>query len=265
MTSNEGLKHLFYTRNGAKPERGIESMKRSIDVDQLNGNDVRDNAKQLAKSTVATVQEGLQSGASKTRETLLVGLGATQGLLKDWRRQKRTAKNLARAQKKAQRNLKKVQRTVQKSLQSGVSTTQDALQTGLEMAQVALEQNVKRVNKNLKKAQKNLNKNLKNLRGPLQENLQTGLSRTQDVLGKNAKRATKNLKKAQENLKDTRDTLQTQLVRRARRRRRARTIFRLGLLTGIVLVLLYTPWPGSETRNRIKQSLQSLQGLFPRQ
>jgi hypothetical protein len=240
-------------------------MKRSIDVDQLNGNDVRDNAKQLAKSTVATVQEGLQSGASKTRETLLVGLGATQGLLKDWRRQKRTAKNLARAQKKAQRNLKKVQRTVQKSLQSGVSTTQDALQTGLGVAQVALERNVKRVNKNLKKAQKNLNKNLKNLQGPLQENLQTGLSMTQDVLGKNAKRATKNLKKAQENLKDKRDTLQTQLVRRARRRRRARTIFRLGLLTGIVLVLLYTPWPGSETRNRIMQSLQSLQGLFARQ
>ncbi len=229
-------------------------MKRSIDVDQLNGNDVRDNAKQLAKSTVATVQEGLQSGASKTRETLLVGLGATQGLLKDWRRQKRTAKNLARAQKKAQKNLKKVQRTVQKSLQSGVSTTQDALQTGLGVAQVALERNVKRVNKNLKKAQKNLNKNLKNLQGPLQENLQTGLSRTQDVLSTNAKRATKNLKKAQENLKDKRDTLQTQLIRRARRRRRARTIFRLGLLTGIVLVLLYTPWPGSETRNRIMQS-----------
>jgi len=237
-------------------------MKRSIDVDQLNGNDVRDNAKQLAKSTVATVQEGLQSGASKTRETLLVGLGATQGLLKDWRRQKRTAKNLARAQKKAQKNLKKVQRTVQKSLQSGVSTTQDALQTGLGVAQVALERNVKRVNKNLKKAQKNLNKNLKNLQGPLQENLQTGLSRTQDVLSTNAKRATKNLKKAQENLKDKRDTLQTQLIRRARRRRRARTIFRLGLLTGIVLVLLYTPWPGSETRNRI---MQSLQALFPRQ
>jgi hypothetical protein len=248
-------------------------MKRSIDVDQLNGNDLRDNAKQLAKSAVATVQEGLQSGASKTRETLLVGLGATQGLLKDWRRQKRMAKNLARAQKKAQKNLKKVQRTVQKSLQSGVSNTQDALQTGLGVAQVALERNVKRVNKNLKKAQKNLNKNLKNLQGPLQENLQTGLSRTQDVLlagldttqdvlGKNAKRATKNLKKAQENLKDKRDTLQTQLVRRARRRRRARTIFRLGLLTGIVLVLLYTPWPGSETRNRI---MQSLQGLFARQ
>jgi len=253
-------------RLALSPNEGLKEeqvfMKRSIDVDQLNGNDVRDNAKQLAKSTVATVQEGLQSGASKIRETLLVGLGATQGLLKDWRRQKRTAKNLARAQKKAQKNLKKVQRTVQKSLQSGVSTTQDALQTGLGVAQVALERNVKRVNKNLKKAQKNLNKNLKNLQGPLQENLQTGLSRTQDVLSTNAKRATKNLKKAQENLKDKRDTLQTQLVRRARRRRRARTIFRLGLLTGIVLVLLYTPWPGSETRNRI---MQSLQGLFARQ
>ena len=248
-------------------------MKRSTYADRLNGNDVRENVKQLATSTVATVQGNLQSGVSKTWETLLVGLVAMQGLLKGWRQQKRTAKTLARSQKKAQKNLKKVQRTVQKSLRSGVSTTQDALQTGLEVAQVALGQNVKRVNKNLKKAQKNLRKNLKNLQGPLQENLQTGLSRTQDVLltgldttqdvlGKNAKRATKNLKKAQANLKDTRDTLQTQLERRSKRRRRARTIFRLGLLTGIVLVLLYTPWPGSETRDRI---MQSLQGLFPRQ
>src|SRR5258708_11007287 len=73
-------------RLALSPNEGLKEeqvfMKRSIDVDQLNGNDVRDNAKQLAKSTVATVQEGLQSGASKTRETLLVGLGATQGLLK---------------------------------------------------------------------------------------------------------------------------------------------------------------------------------------
>src|SRR5260370_7973972 len=108
------------------PNEGLKKeqvfMKRSINVDQLNGNDVRDNAKQLAKSTVATVQEGLQSGASKTRETLLVGLGATQGLLKGWRRQKRTSKNLARAQKKAQKNLKRFQLTVQKTFKPASTT-----------------------------------------------------------------------------------------------------------------------------------------------
>ena len=39
-------------------------------------------------------------------------------------------------------------------------------------------------------------------------------------------------------------------------------VFRLGILAGIVLVLLYAPWPGSETRQRL---VEFWQGLIPNQ
>src|SRR5207249_12204094 len=114
---------------------------------------------------------------------------------------------------------------------------------------------------------------LKNLQGTLQDTMQSGLSQTQDVLltgigatqdvlGKSTKRAAKGLKEAQKNLKDTQHSLQYQLERRARRRKRAKTVFRLGLLSGFIVMLLYTPCPGSETR---RQLIEFWQGLFPPQ
>ena len=95
-----------------------------------------------------------------------------------------------------------------------------------------------------------------------QEVLLTGIGATQDVLGKSTKRAAIGLKEAQKNLKDTQQSLQSQLERRARRRKRAKTVFRLGLLSGFIGMLLYTPWPGSETR---RQLVEFWQGLFPPQ
>jgi hypothetical protein len=41
------------------------------------------------------------------------------------------------------------------------------------------------------------------------------------------------------------------MERAARRRQRRKFFFRLGLLTGLALALLYTPWPGSESRQRL--------------
>jgi hypothetical protein len=143
---------------------------------------------------------------------MLVGLGATQELIRD--RQKRSAKNLKKAQKRVRKNLKNMQGTVQ----TGVSNTQDVLLSGLGAAQ--------------------------------------------DILEKNTRRANKNLKKAQRNLKDRRNSLQSRLGRRMRRRKRTRIMFSLGLLTGIVLVLLYTPWPGAETRHQLAEFWQD---LFPQE
>jgi len=95
-----------------------------------------------------------------------------------------------------------------------------------------------------------------------QDVLLTGLGVAQDVLEQNTRRASKGLKKAQRNVRDTRNSLQSQLERRARRRKRTRTMFRMGLLTGFVVMLFYAPWPGSETR---RQLVAFWQGLFPRQ
>src|SRR5438309_1311588 len=112
--------------------------------------------------------------------------------------------------------------TIQDSVQSGVSKVQDALLVGLGVTQELLQGQQKRSAKNLRKANKKAQKNLKKMQG----------------------------------------TLQSQLERRARRRKRAKTMFRLGLLSGFIVMVLYTPWPGSETR---RQLVEFWQGLFPPQ
>src|SRR5216683_1019760 len=84
-----------------------------------------------------------------------------------------------------------------------------------------------------------------------QDTLQSGLGLAQDAWQQNVKNANKNLKKAKKSITDVQQSVQDQLAGYARKRKRARAVFRLGLLVGIVLVLLYTPWPGSDTRRQL--------------
>jgi hypothetical protein len=228
------------------------------DLDQYNGNTVMDKAKGVAQSTLATVQGGvdlMQAGLARTQDTVQTGLSAAQDT---WQGNvKRANKNLKKAQKKMKRSLA----SMQDSVQSGLEQTQDALQGGLDVAQDTWQGNVKRASKSLKKAQKKMKHRL----ASMQDSVQSGLEQTQDVLqsglskaqgvlsvgSKNVKRAGKGLQKATGSLKDAQDSVQQQLARYARRRKRAKVLFRVGLLTGIVLILLYAPWPGSDTRRQL--------------
>jgi hypothetical protein len=54
--------------------------------------------------------------------------------------------------------------------------------------------------------------------------------------------------------------MQSSLEKRARRRQRAKFVFRLGLLSGLVLVVLYSPWSGQEIRSRL---VEIWNGFFP--
>src|SRR6266705_602107 len=106
-------------------------------------------------------------------------------------------------------------------MQTGLARTQDTVQSGLEQTQ---------------------------------DVLQSGLNKAQSVLSagrKNVKRAGKGLQSATGSLKDAQESVQQQFARYAKRRRRAKVLFRMGLLTGVVLVLLYAPWPGSDTRRQL--------------
>jgi len=223
----------------------LSTTKDIADRYQLNSDKVKEvsgMAKDVAQSTISTVQEGVQSGLEKAQDmlsTLLVGLEVAQKLLTFNKRRARL--------KKAQKSMRRVQGAVQERVQAGLTQTQEALQTGLSAAQDTWEQGSKRTRKNLKKAQKNL----KRIQGTVQENLQAGLGVVQDTWEQSAKGARKSLKKAGKNVKDVQNSLQSQLEKRARKRQRRKAMFRVGLLTGLVLVLLYTPWPGSETRRRI--------------
>lgn len=157
-------------------------------------------------------------------------------------------------------------------MQTGLARTQDTVQTGLSTAQDTWQGNVKRASKNLKKAQKKMKRSL----ASMQDSVQSGLEQTQDVLQsglnkaqsvlsagrKNVKRAGKGLQSATGSLKDAQGNVQQQFARYARRRRRAKVLFRLGLLTGVVLVLLYAPWPGSDTRRQLGEWWQQ---VFPSQ
>jgi len=157
--------------------------------------------------------------------------------------------------------------TVQDTVQSGLAKTQDTLQTGLSAAQDALQQNVKRANKSLKKARKKMKPSVGSVQdsvssslGAAQDILQSGLTVAQIMLGKNVKKAVlkrapqaslMSLKKAKRSIKDVQESVQDQLAGYRRKRKLARVLFRLGLLVGIALALLYTPWPGSDTRRQL--------------
>src|SRR6266571_2609235 len=95
-----------------------------------------------------------------------------------------------------------------------------------------------------------------------QDTVQSGLDAAQVALGKNVKRARKGIKKAKESLQAVQDSVQHELGTYARKRRVAKTLFRFGLLAGVVVALLYTPWPGSEIRHRL---VVWWQRLFPQQ
>lgn len=145
--------------------------------------------------------------------------------------------------------------TAQDTAQAGLSKTQEALQAGLEAAQVMLQKGQKRAAKNLKKAQKNI----KPLAGAAQDSLQSGLTQTQRTLQKSAKKAGESL---QQTMQDRRDAIRDRMARAARKRKRNRTLFRVGLVSGLIAALLFTPWPGSETRHQVAEFWR---GLFPKQ
>ena len=151
-----------------------------------------------------------------------------------------------------------MQGKVQKNVQSSWGQAQDLLQTGVVAAQQALQENTKKASKNLQKAQKNLQK----MQGPVQNSVQSSLAKTQDVLqtglgatqaalAKKAAQAGKGLQQVKDDVSDMQESAQARAATAKRKKARARFLFRVGLLAGVVAILLYTPWPGSETRQRL--------------
>lgn len=212
-----------------------------------------EGAKNIAQTTYANVQGNVKPVISKTQAALLAGLGLAQGLLVY--NQKKSRKNMKRARKnmkKKQRQFQNLQSNVQERLGSGWMRAQEMLQAGLGLLQTVTEKNKRDVSKNVKQAQKKAQKNLKAVRG----NLESGWNKTQGILGKRSKAISKPISQATETAKDMRNAAQKQLARYKRRRRRARAIFRLGLILGTVLAILYTPFPGSEIRHRIASRVE---------
>jgi hypothetical protein len=119
----------------------------------------------------------------------------------------------------------------------------------LGVAQEVFQKSAKSASKSLEQAQKQLG----GIPDVVQGSVQSGLSKTQEALGKGAQQATESLMQAGETVMGVPDTLQDQYASFVRKRKRARMLFRWGLLVGIVLALLYTPVPGSQVRAMLAQ------------
>lgn len=153
-----------------------------------------------------------------------------------------------------QAGLAKSRSTVQDKAQSTLLMVQGLIVTALSIAQVVIAQNLKRANKSLTKAQKNLS----HLQGSVQDSVQSGLKVAPNVLGKGTKAFGKSLAKVTDNVKDMQGSFQKRLERYQRKQARKKALFRMGLVSGIVLALLFAPWPGSETRRQLGAFMQQV-------
>jgi len=91
---------------------------------------------------------------------------------------------------------------------------------------------------------------------------QTALGNAQGSVQSRAKKASQGIAQVTSGAQDLRDSVQDRYASYQRRRQRARTLFRWGLVIGIVLALLYTPVPGEEVRRRIGEQWEQYKGYM---
>jgi gas vesicle protein len=112
----------------------------------------------------------------------------------------------------------------------------------------------------LTKVQQKLGDTLNEAQNTLQNSIQIAKAKMMVTPGTALDRGTRptdkvsrTLRQASENVKELKETAQERHEQRVRKRRRARRMFRWGLITGIMLALLYTPKPGVEIRTKLAE------------
>lgn len=203
-----------------------------------------EKAKDVAQATYTNVQGKVQAGVGRTQDALSTGLTMAQDLLKYNRPSPSSfeSKKVKQAQKTAQQTQKTIDTSWAQTLEL-IGTGLAALQTGLNLAQVTLQKNTQKAQKNLLKAQNRLKE--------MQGRVGTGWERTQGTLSTGSKQAYQRFSQAATTAKDLRYIAQEQFTAYQRRRKRAKKLFRLGLVLGLVMALLYAPISGSEARHRL--------------
>jgi hypothetical protein len=147
---------------------------------------------------------------------------------------------------------------MQKSMQQSWDKARAWLVVGAAIVATFAQENMRKAQKNLNKAQENLQK----VQGPLQSNVKSSLAKTSDVLGKSTSQAKYGLKQASTRAKEVQDSWQEQSTKRQLKRKRAKTVFRWGLIFGVALAVLYSPIAGSEMRQRIGKGCQQSYAFF---
>jgi hypothetical protein len=149
----------------------------------------------------------------------------------------------------------------------------DLLVTGVSIIIVWFYQTQRRTQKKLKQARASLQKKATPIVEKTQNVVVTGTKNASNTLQKAAanakdtvvtgtKNASNSLQKAAANAKDTKESLQDWYAHYQRKRRRNRTLFRIGLLSGLVLALFSAPRAGSDVRQYIAQRWQQYRSYF---
>lgn len=207
------------------------------------------NKAQSAYSSARDItQSGVDSGWHFIQSLLGAGLALIQYAL-DYNNKKRRKQI-----NKTARQLAYLQGNIQGRTQPIWSKTKHAVQMGMGTTQDMLTKNTKLARKNLKKAQKNLSK--------VQGNIGTGLATTQKMWRQAGSQTSARLQQMGSNAKDLRGDIQQRYARHQRKRRRARVLFRLGLLAGVVTALLYAPFSGAEARQRLVERWTQLKRVL---
>src|SRR6185312_13513772 len=193
-----------------------------------------EKAKDLAQTTYTNVQGKVQDGVGRTQNALTAGLLMAQDLLKYNRPSPSSFES--KKVKTAQKTTQQVVKTRWAQILDLISTGLTVLQTGLNLAQVTLQKNTQEAQKNLLQAQNRLKE--------MQYRVGTGWQKTQDTLSTGSKQAYRRFSQAATTAKDLREIAQEQYIAYQRRRKRAKRLFRWGLVLGIVITLLYTPISG---------------------
>ncbi|RAQ96061.1 YtxH domain-containing protein [Thermogemmatispora tikiterensis] len=160
-------------------------------------------------------------------------------------------------------------RLLLKRLRGGLRSTSGRVEDQLQQRRQALQRvwrgSRKPVKRSLEEAQREGGR-LKNLLSEqfslLLGALAAGLGLLQVAVERSMRDARGRLERARGNLAEARIVWQQERERRARRRRRARLLFRIGLVVGIVLALLFAPRPGQETRRRLGGYLRNVIAFF---
>lgn len=88
------------------------------------------------------------------------------------------------------------------------------------------------------------------------------VERTQKAVRANTQKATHGLQQAKSTAKDFTIFVQDQYTHLQTKRRRRRALFRIGLIAGAILALLYTPLSGAEIRQRLNAQWQQYRGYI---
>lgn len=195
-------------------------------------------AKETAQSTAANVKDRAQNTFTKAK-------GTTQDKLAN-------TKDFAQSTFKTTRNTTQDKLAkVQGRTKGGLDKAQDLLSAVMSIVAALLYENQHKAQKKLKQAQISLRKTA----NPIVE-------KTQDVVVTSTKKASEGLQKVADNAKDVKEALQDGYAHYQRKRRRKRTLFRIGLLAGVAIALFYTPLAGSDVRQRIAQQWQHYHSYF---